>query len=152
MEINNFAAASIFDGKSLNYSQFRNVYREASRFTSRTLDAQSLSKPFSGDNGFLDMNVSYGNTYYYRIRAVGINGDKSNYAYAAIKFTSVEYDYMIRALLSTDEINFLTSNKVPLKIKGDYLHPVNYSEGNSFSILPSYTNPSNIQDITNGNS
>lgn len=150
--VNNVAAAKINlmnvgDFSRLNFSKFREVFRESSRFVSSQLDAvtsigefgrrknntlsPSPNRQLTGQHFFQDVSVISGNTYFYRIRAVRIDGELSSWVYKAVRVTDQTTEDIIN--------NF---KKEPL---GNLFVPIVTQTRlgeNSFSIQPEFSKPS----------
>lgn len=128
---NNFAAATLSsnnpqDFKNLIFTPFKVIYSESSRFRERTDDESSdtldseggLLKFFTGENFFIDLDVEFGNSYFYRIRSVSaVNGDKSEWAYRGIKVTDELQEQKIEAVMTQDEKDEAAQNFAAISLK-----------------------------------
>jgi hypothetical protein len=124
-EVNNFASQRINiknpdEFANLNFVPYRTVFSEASRFRSFWPDTlyapQSTSPIFVGQHHLMDMQVIFGNTYFYRIFAADVTGKRSLPAYRAVRLTYTWWDWIFRDLLSTYDITKLTNNFVPVHL------------------------------------
>jgi len=138
-EVNNFFAARLnvknpSEFSKLQFKQFRTVFRESSRFRSELSNNSKMAKVrmpgnnsitsplqtsktlFTGDQQFQDSSVIIGNTYFYRIRAIGLNGATSNWVYRGIKVVSEDVQKVIESLVDPDMKNNLTSDPTPIKV------------------------------------
>ncbi len=144
-EVNNFAASRINnrnpdDLKSLEFMPFRTVFRESSRFNSEIVDADQSDRDatglFSGQHQFQDTDMMLGNTYFYRLRAVGLDGGVSDWVYHGIKLTDQSTERLLDVMLSIDDRKTLSETRVPLLVMSPK------SEGSrSFSIQPQFSKP-----------
>ena len=132
-EINNFVASSIdmSDPNVLSkmiFLKLSDIYAESSRFRSRDSDmldsdtniSRSTTDTLKGKRHFIDRDVSFGNTYVYRIMAFGsIDGSSSNYSYRGIRITSPSFEDKIGRILTDDDKINLSKNIIPLKLRND---------------------------------
>lgn len=151
-EINNFAASRINnknadDLKTLKFSAYREVFRESSRFNSQAIDyvsTLSLAKPqagggrdlFSGQHQFQDTNLTLGNTYFYRIRSVGLDGSMSDWSYRGIKLSDQSTERLLDVLLSIEDRKQLSETMVPL-----FMVPAKQTGDTSFAMQPAFSKP-----------
>lgn len=135
--VNNFSAQRLNssnpnDFADLEFSPFKTVYREASRFRERTADtvstavsASSASSILTGQHYFLDHDVVFGNSYFYRIRAVSsISQNVSQWAYRGIRVTDAVFERKQNSLLTDSEKSTLTMTQAPSRMKYDYISPI----------------------------
>lgn len=147
--VNNYAASAlnmadptVFD--KLKFTPFREINRESSRFRSMSSDNSvptKTSKIFSGDHYFQDMQVSFGNTYFYRICAIGLDGRKSPWTYGGMKVTDDSFERKLDVLISQGELIELTGQNVPLTVKSNALGEQSDLESSSFVMNPSFSKP-----------
>lgn len=119
--LNNVAAARLnssnpADFASLSFSPLTSVHLESSRFRERTDDegddgsSSAAGSLLTGQHHFLDMDVDFGNSYFYRIRAVSSqNAQVSPWVYRGIRVTDESFERQQRALVSPDEFTKLSS-------------------------------------------
>ncbi len=121
--VNNFAATRLNISnpeslKNLKFENFAKVSRESSRGRSRSFDEsvnKKLSIPGLGQHRFIDKRVSFGNSYYYRIIAVGLDKDnRSNPVYRGIKIADQIFDDKLNLSLTQREKNRLAFRIEPL--------------------------------------
>lgn len=154
-EVNNFAASQInvrdiAKFSQLNFQKFREVFRNSSRFSSQSVDTVNMNATlnaaqqntvidnknsnFYGQHYFQDTSVSMGNTYYYRIRSVGLDESVSKWVYRAMKLTSPETERFLSSTLSDADRLDLTKNKQSVTIRED-------RRKTSFSLQPQFSKP-----------
>lgn len=159
-EMNNFAAGRLnlknpYDFQTLQFRPFRVVYRESSRFRSQGLDVSLRTRAsvaslanqtnflvqpvsnFTGQHQFQDTDVRFGNTYFYRIRAVGVNGVTSSWVYKGMKLTEAGVERVIQNVITPELKQILTASPIPLVLTPFKLPPAL----SSFSMQPSFSNP-----------
>jgi len=169
-DVNNFAAARLnlknpSDFQTLNFKTFRTVFRESSRFRSQGMDEtlvvsnqkakvfnqtnlQSIDKnAFTGTHQFQDTSISFGNTYFYRIRAVGVDGTLSAWVYRGMKVAEQHTDKMIRDMLTPDIKKSLSDNKIPMIVPG--IGGRSRAE-TSLSLQPQFSKPADIAQVRVG--
>lgn len=81
--------------EKLGYEPFRVVFRESSRFRSSAQDVSVSVRDVStvvAPHHFMDTAVEFGNTYFYRMRAVGTDGTFSRWVYRGVKISSSTSD------------------------------------------------------------
>ena len=148
--INNFAAAKLNLGNpesfaSLDYKPFRSVYRESSRFSGRETDAPAgdvNGTVITGEHYYMDTQVDFGNSYYYRIRAVDLNGTTSNWVYRGVKITSQAFERKWSPLFSDEEKKTLALSLQPSVVR--------FSRKNvqsSMGLLPSFSSPDSVRTL-----
>ena len=148
-EVNNFAASklnsrNVAEFDNIVYVPFKTIYRESSRFSSRTLDEADTTtnnKIYTGQNYFQDMAVQFGNTYFYRIRAVALDGSTSNWVYRGAKVTDSLFEKKLNSLLTKDEKARLTNSYDPMSLKDDALSHRDYAAKTSFSLQSQFAKP-----------
>lgn len=150
-EVNNFAAARLNNRNPLEFEQldwkpFRFVYKESSRFRSETADeTERVRRGIVGEHYFMDQAITFGNTYFYRIRALSTSGEVSSWTSRGVKVTDDVFERKQAAVLSDAEKALLASSLSPLVIKFDYLEPV-LSTTKSDSLLPGFSR-SGIENV-----
>lgn len=151
-EVNNFAAARINlrnteDFKKLNFTPFREVFREASRFRSYQAEKNhptTRSSVIVGDHHFMDTQVLMGNTYFYKIRAVDTRGNKSDAIYRGMKLTHASYERMIDGVLSETDKAMLAQNYIPARTS---MNIVSESPKNTMGLNPGFSAPRTVLQI-----
>lgn len=149
-EINNFAASRLNTNnpqelKNIQYKPFRTVYRESSRFISFWYDAPiKNSQIITGQHYFLDAKIVFGNTYFYRIRAVDSRGNSSGWVYKGMKVTSPSHERLVDEVVSTTERNVLVDNFSPLRLS---VGIVAESPENSMALNPGFSTPSTASSL-----
>jgi hypothetical protein len=147
--VNNEAAARIDsrDVRSLiglPFRPFRTVYRESSRFRSRTLDDKiplTAGKTITGMHHFLDSDVKFGNTYYYRIRSVSPRGEVSSWVARAARVVDKSFERKKSSLLSNVEKESLIRTIAPVTVKDSVLaSPIEKLES-SLSLISNFAKP-----------
>lgn len=132
--VNNFAAArlsfkSSADLKNLDFKSFKIVYRESSRSNSQSTDRARVLN--SSGHQFCDFTTLFGNSYYYRIRAVGIDGNEfSDWVYRGAKITDDVFEMKQRSVLNQDDVQKLSIDMSPFSFNE------NADEKSSFSLNP----------------
>lgn len=122
--INNFAASRInpsnlSDALRLQFVPLRTVFREASRFNSISSDKMRSNSFFPGTHRFADADVSLGNTYFYRIRAVGLVQDNaSGWVHAVVRFSDPLFEAKQHAVLTDQDKRKLASGFFPFTVIG----------------------------------
>ena len=151
-EINNFAASKLNIQTeeafaALSYRSFRSVYRESSRFSSREVDklnsTQDLlnSALISGEHYYMDNQVDFGNSYFYRIRAIDMNGNASTWVYKGMKVTSRAFEHKWVPLYTDEEKKRLALNLQPAMLT----RGVRKYSPSSLGLLPSYCTPNSFR-------
>jgi len=151
--VNNFAASKLNvknprDFQSLHFQTFRTIFHESSRFraqavdnvaTERALTRQFKSPPtvFTGDHHFQDTSVSFGNTYFYRIRSIALNGVASAWTYRGLKLTEESFERKIVPFINSDVKLNLVKNFTPILIPAMTL----VHGASSFTFQPSFSQP-----------
>lgn len=133
--VNNIAAARFnnlnpSDFSNLTYVPYKVIYAESSRFRERTdddlaqrglLGGTGPTTLLTGQNHYLDQDVEFGNTYFYRIRAVSpTGGQTSGWAYRGVKVTDDSYEKKQNAILTADERSSLSTTIAPISSKVDF--------------------------------
>lgn len=151
--VNNFAANKLNvknprDFQSLHFQPFRVVFHESSRFRANAVDIVNKGrqlkrefKPpatiFTGDHQFQDTSVSFGNTYFYRIRAVALNGVQSPWVYRGLKLTEESFERKIVPFIGSDMKKSLAQNFTPVLIPA-----LTVVQGiSSFGFQPNFSQP-----------
>lgn len=166
--VNNYAAARLnvrnpVDFQSLSFKSFRSVFRESSRFRTQGLDLSiatartaarlsnqtngtSLSPTiFTGTHQFQDTDVQFGNTYFYRIRAVGVDGRTSSWIYRGMKITEESTEKLLSTLVTPEMMKNLSHIATKLTIPS-----LTSDRLSSFSLQPSFSQPKTTQVATVG--
>jgi len=127
--VNNVAASkynnlNVSDFADLDYQPFKTVYSESSRFRERTDDVQAqagllggtgATSLLTGQHHYIDATVEFGNTYFYRIRAISVvGGQSSDWAYRAVKVTDDSYEKKVDNVLTPIEKNNLATTSAPI--------------------------------------
>ena len=148
--INNIAAAQLNTQNpdsfaKLTYNPYRLVYSESSRFSSKATDSLQMTGSVNslvlvGMHYFMDTAVDFGNTYFYRIRAVSPEGQQSAWVYRGAKVTSAAFEQKYMALISDDEKQELASSQLPLVPQ--QIQKLGVS---SYSMVPPHAQPLSIK-------
>jgi hypothetical protein len=143
-EVNNYAASKLnynnpAEFKDIVYKPFRKVYLESSRFVSKVMASEKStnSSVIVGNHHFADTQVDFGNSYFYRIKAVSPEGTSSKWSYKGIKLTSASFEKKWSTLLTDEEKQGLSKTKLALLIT----RANNTSQKNSLSLQPEYSKP-----------
>jgi hypothetical protein len=151
--VNNFAAARLnlknpADFNSLNFQGFKQVYRESSRFKSTTSDDSLDNSPkfaagdiITGEHHFMDTELVFGNTYFYRIRTVSTVGQKSRWVYRGVKITDGTFEKKQDLILSQDEKSRLMNSFDQISLKLDFVSDQDSKSMNSFGLLADANRP-----------
>jgi hypothetical protein len=99
------------------------------------------SGPITGQNCFMDMNVEIGNSYFYRVMAVAVNGDTSDWAYRGVKMSDDVFDQKLDSILTNDERVLLTDTFDATSLKQDFLTAKLDQLQTSFGFSPSSEKP-----------
>jgi hypothetical protein len=136
--VNNVAAAKLnnlnaADFANLEYRPFKNVFAESSRFRERTdddhaaagfLGGTGATSLLTGQHHYIDQEVEFGNTYFYRIRSVSVaGGQTSDWVYRGVKITDDSFEKKSDAVLTPNEKNNLSSTIGPMVTKTDFFTP-----------------------------
>jgi len=143
--VNNFVADRLStknpdDFRNLWFDPFRIVYRESSRFSSKVQDSSAMSNQSNiiiGQHYYMDTQVDFGNTYFYRMRAVSPEGYTSPWAYRGLKLTSAVFEQKWIPILTDDEKTKLSTMYEPLY----FINGRDPTGKNTFSLLPDYSKP-----------
>lgn len=136
-EVNNFAASKLNtsnseDVKKLGFKRIATVHRESSRSRSRVDDIRdktaetSLSvrkiDTLAGDRHYIDKDVRFGNTYFYRVTAVGLVEDNvSTPTIRGIRLTDDSFDRKLASVVTQSERNRLSRTNEPLRLRFAFL-------------------------------
>jgi hypothetical protein len=132
-EVNNYAAARLnvtneSDISKLSFTKLTDVLRESSRSrgradddwdkeTSGSADIRQLGV-LSGQHHYLDSDVRFGNTYFYRIVAFGLNrGNQSRPLIRGVRVSDVSFDRKLNLLTTQSERDLLARSTEPLVIR-----------------------------------
>lgn len=134
-EVNNFAAATlnssnVEDIANLEFEHINDVFRESSRSRSRiddvrdgeTADKIRKNKVLTAQHNYIDSDVRFGNTYFYRLTAFGLNdGNSSEPLIRGIKLSDAEFDSKLNAVTEQKERNRLSLQRKPLVMRDNTL-------------------------------
>jgi hypothetical protein len=123
----------------LEYKPFRIVYREASRFSGASTDVlpgMVNGAIIVGTHYYMDTQVDFGNSCFYRMRAVSPEGQTSKWVYRGVKITSVAFEQKYQPLISDEEKKELIATGNPLMMA--QTEKIGTS---SYSIQPNYSRP-----------
>jgi fibronectin type 3 domain-containing protein len=122
--VNNFAAAGINSQnltavQQLQFQSFVMINREAGRFSGKVQDAANSTGSvntalITGQNYYMDTQVDFGNTYFYRIRAISPEGVQSQWSYKGTKLTTTIFEQKYIPLLTDAEKQILATSYQPL--------------------------------------
>jgi len=129
--VNNFAAARLNvtntkDIEKLNFEHVIDVFKESSRSRARVFDVMDSrvnkdsrkNRVLSGQHHYIDSDVEFGNTYFYRLTAVGINtGNTAKPIIRGIKISDPSFERKINASITQTERNLLARDTKPLRIR-----------------------------------
>lgn len=146
--VNNFAADRLNlknpgENKDLDFKTFRTVFRESSRFSSQTVDDGRRDDEDSagiivGEHHFMDAGVEFGQSYFYRIRSVSVDGTISAWASKGIKISDPVFEQKQDAVLNREEKIALSEKKKKSRIKGGLLKSDIEKRDTSFSMLSGF--------------
>lgn len=132
--VNNFAAAKINvtnlkDFKKLNFEVIAEVSRESSRARSRSYDESdillkdvSVQNVLTGQRYFIDRDIKFGNTYFYKLTAVGIDeNSKSDPLVRGIRITEQSFERKLNSMITQSERNKLSSELKPLELRFKFI-------------------------------
>ena len=135
VEVNNFAASrlNLTNPGAVDNLDFQNVaevFAESGNSTSRVnemrmpdevaRDVSNQNIVLSGQHHYIDSDVRFGNTYFYRVRAVGLNANNvSAFVSKGIRVADTAFDKKLNAVITQTERNTLSATVVPLGIKGN---------------------------------
>lgn len=153
--VNNFAAAKINiknlnDFLSLDFKPFRKIFKESSRFASKIADTKVLSRQriqglsLSGEHHFMDTAIEFGNSYFYRIRAVNINGEKSNWISRGIKIADQIIEKKINTVIRQSERQASIISHLPITFPANFFAGPKQSVQSSFGIVSAFASPSKL--------
>lgn len=136
--VNNLSVYSnnlvVSDSENIPFEKFRTVYRESSRSLSKENDSVGRREAqFKGEHFFPDLNVSLGNSYIYRIRAIGLNGKQSDWVYKGIKMIDGSSDRTMKKMLSDSQRETLSRSRRKIILSEDN------GRKDSFSIEPEFS-------------
>lgn len=151
-EVNNFAAARLNlknpdDFGKLTYQPFRTVYSESSRFSGKTQDSMYSAPELlntsivSGENYFMDTQVDFGNSYFYRIRAVSPEGVQSGWTYKGMKITSAIFESKWIPTLTDAEKQQLSEEFRPMHI----VRARRPAPKSSLDMVPNFSKPDSLR-------
>lgn len=124
--LNNFAAFRINSLNSslideLEFKKFKIITKESSRSIASTYDEQAKNiknNLFFGQHRFVDNEIKFGNTYFYRIISVGLdNSNSATTSTKAIKITDKEFEKILRTSVSQEQKVKLANSKDELDLK-----------------------------------
>lgn len=142
-EVNNIAAARInsrnpTEMAELIFTPFRTIYKESSRFRSAAQDAALTDRTnptIVGEHHFMDNAVTFGNSYFYRIRSVGTNGDRSAFSYRGVKVTDQSFESKIGGFLSVGDRVRLSTTLAPARAQSA---PLPIRTNTTFGLVSSF--------------
>jgi hypothetical protein len=146
--VNNFAADRLnfknpIETQGLQFKTFRTVYRESSRFNSQETDQSRFDNEdpngiIVGEHHFMDSEVEFGQSYFYRIRAVSVDGTMSAWATKGIKISDPVFEQKQDSVLIREEKKRLSERNKPARFKSNLLKTDIELNDTSFSILPGF--------------
>ena len=154
--VNNFAAASLNVNNpasfaALTYNSFRTIYSESSTFLSYEISMNASgnvgtnSNIITGNNYYMDTQVCFGNSYYYRMRSVGKNGVTSDWTYGGVCLTSQVFENMT-APIYTD----LEKRTLALSMQPQVFSKISRKlQNSSMSMQPNYSAPESVMSTPN---
>jgi len=102
--------------RSLEYVGVARVTRESSRALGISADPSFIDRrAFVGNRGFLDVDVSMANSYFYRVRSFDSSGHLSDWVYGGIALTDSPFDRKFLSALSDAERAALAADPRPLR-------------------------------------
>lgn len=128
VEINNFAAMkfnrSNKEINNLKYELYKTVYKESSRAMSTVKD-QSVNQEdklktiasLVGQHYFIDRDVDFGNTYYYRITSIGIDNSRAEAVVVGMSVGDKVFGTKLDNVLSQKERDYLSNTQSPIFTK-----------------------------------
>ncbi len=102
------------EARDLPFERIGRVTRESSRGHGLGQEPNLDEKIFVGNRFYVDHDVDLANSYYYRIRSVGIDGTLSDWVYGGIMLTDSPHDRKLFSVLSQDERVALTADSRPI--------------------------------------
>ncbi len=111
---------SVSDMLNVKFDVLAIVHLESSRARERSLDEDeknSIDKKniFIGQHYYMDNDVMFGNTYFYKIKAVDVSGEnESSYSTKAIVLTDDIFNEKINMMLSREKMNDLSKSPIPI--------------------------------------
>jgi hypothetical protein len=153
-DVNNFAASRLNlknqeEFSTLVFKSFRKVYRESSRFSGKVQDpafsnTQKIDQAIiTGQHCFMDTQVDFGNSYFYRIRAVSPEGSKSAWTYKGIKITSSIFEQKWLPILTDLEKQTLSQSMVPMV----FSRGMRKTHKSSISMQPDFSKPDSQRTV-----
>lgn len=121
--LNNYAAASVSSQneiEKLSFVNVANVGQEASRARPVAIDEEMSTKKnstFFGERMFIDGDIEFGNTYFYRVRAVTPDGAVSAWEYRGVKVTSADFEKKLASSLDAKAQAQLVALNVPMRAR-----------------------------------
>ncbi len=145
--VNNIAAGRLNvrnpdEMSKLTFLPFREVFRESSRFRSIAQDkflVGRTNKTVTGEHHFMDTSVRFGNSYFYRIRAIDPGSVSSPWSYKGVKVTDGSHEEYQNFALSREDRSKLAST----------LAPADFGESgvdrrSSFGLVSSFASPTTM--------
>lgn len=77
-----------------------------------------------GEHHYMDTAVVFGNTYFYRIRAVSPEGTQSDWIYKGVKVTDETFEKKLDSVLTNNERVALSSAKLGMRVKNQSIEPL----------------------------
>lgn len=91
---------------------------KASHGKSRNNVISKKNSVMSGDHYFIDSDIKFGNSYFYKISAVGLNdGNRSQPAIKGVRVTDSLFERKLNLVITQNEKNVLASSKTVLNVK-----------------------------------
>jgi hypothetical protein len=122
--LNNIAAARInlknrTEIESLKFKARASIGRESSRGLARSIDpsmrdVSTARAAAPGDHSFIDDDISFGNSYVYRLRAVGLDGITSQWIYRGVSVRDELFDAKLNSQITMKERVGLAASRAPL--------------------------------------
>lgn len=106
--------------EKLQYTKLISVGHESTRARSKDSDDEhansSINSIFVSDMFYIDKEVSFGNSYFYRIRAVAVDGTKSDWSYKGVVVTDASFETLMIKSLSKSDIEKFSTLAQPITI------------------------------------
>ncbi len=117
--VNNFSAGSVSAQSQivgLPFVEIARVTPESSRASSRESDLGRRRDPavFVGERFYIDHDIEMGNSYFYRVSSVSIDGAQSDPAYRGIYVSNSTFERKLLSVLGDGEREDLSRRMVPM--------------------------------------
>jgi hypothetical protein len=96
----------------------------------------------------MDTEITFGNTYFYKIRAISTDGTPSSRVARGIKITDETYEKKQRLVVDETERAALSDNFVELSIPILDASSDRAGKMSTFRLLPNFSNPSTPSETT----